>query len=65
MSHLTSSKFAHFWALWQTGYGDTLHRRDETFGGRTVAELVVEIRAFEAGQSTEPRDIDRRRPTQT
>ena len=30
---------------------DTLRWRDATFGGRTVAELVAEIRAFEAGRN--------------
>jgi len=51
MSHLSPSKFARFWALWQGGQGDYLRWRDETFGHTTVDELVEEIRTFEAAEN--------------
>lgn len=50
IEHLSPSKFARFWALWQAGRGDYLRWRDETFGGRTIDELVAAIRAFEIQQ---------------
>jgi hypothetical protein len=47
MKNLPPSKYARFWAIWQAGHGDYIQWRDETFGDRTLDELIEAVRLFE------------------
>lgn len=46
-THMSPSKFARFWAVWQRGQGDYLMWRDETFAHTTVDQLYHEIVTYQ------------------
>lgn len=50
LQHLSPAKAVRFWASWQGSRGNYLDWRDEQFAGMTVAELVEEIRKFQANE---------------
>jgi N-dimethylarginine dimethylaminohydrolase len=47
LEHMSLSKVARFWAMWQLGQGDYQMIREELFAGETVRTLYEKIRDYQ------------------
>ncbi len=52
MERFSPAKLVRLWAVWQSGGGDYLAWRDETFAHATVDQLYEEITAYQVSEST-------------
>lgn len=51
MERFSPAKLVRLWAVWQSGGGDYLAWREETFAHTTVAQLYEEITAYQVSES--------------
>lgn len=50
MERFSPAKLVRLWAVWQSGAGDYLAWREETFANTTVDQLYEEIAAYQVSE---------------